>query len=173
MASTTRKTPSRGLLFLALGLIFLIGVGFVVVTIVLVPTETDAYAAALAFAEAAGKGDDEAAFARLSEDMQAYVNQNCPDASVSGCIQAYIPAEWGDFLSAVFRRAAPDGNAFDVQLIATYADNEGFSGVCIYHRMEQDSAGAWKVAGWAGYVSCGDSASRDMAANPDAPNRAP
>jgi hypothetical protein len=161
------------MLFLWLGLIMVIGIAFVAVTILFAPQESDHYAVALQFMEAAGKGDDDTAFALLSDDMQAYVRENCPDGSVSACIEAYIPDDWGRLLSTVFRRAAPDGENWDVQLIATYAENEGFSGVCIYHRMERDETGAWKVFGWAGFISCGDSASRDMANNPDAPNRAP
>ncbi len=145
----------------------------VVVTLALVPQETNpAFAAAVEFAEAAGKGDDATAFARLSPALQDYVEANCADG-VSACIQSYIPPEWGQFLSVVFRRAAPDGAAWNVDLIATYEKDKGFSGVCIYQRMEQDSAGEWRVTRWAGYVSCGDPLSRNMAANPDAPHTAP
>ncbi|NWG18003.1 MAG: hypothetical protein HXY41_15365 [Chloroflexi bacterium] len=162
--------------FLWIGFITLLAaVGLiVVVTAALIPQETHpAYAAALRFAEAVGAGDDETAFALLAPPMQDYVTARCPDGSVSACVRAFIPPEWGGFMSVVFRRAAPDGNAFNIDLIATYEKDKGFSGVCIYHRLEQDAAGGWRVAGWAGYVSCGDPLSRGMAANPDAPNRAP
>jgi hypothetical protein len=63
--------------------------------------------------------------------------------------------------------------AYDVDLIATYAEGRGFSGVCIYQRMEQDAEGAWRVAGYAGFISCGDAESRNMATNSGTPNRAP
>lgn len=146
----------------------------VVVTLALIPQETHpAFTAAVDFVEAIRQQEDTAAFTLLSEEMQAYVTANCPDASVSACIAAYTPPEWGDMLSAVFRRAAPDGTNWDVDIIATYEEDKGFSGVCIYQRMEQDAAGDWKVFAWAGYVSCGDGASRNMAHNPDAPNRVP
>lgn len=154
--------------------VIVLAVGVVVViTLALVPQETNpAFAAALQFAEAAGKGDDETAFARLSPALQDYVQANCP-AGVAACIQGYIPPEWGKFLSVVFRRAAPDGDAWNVELIATYEKDKGFSGVCIYQRMEQDSAGEWHITRWAGYISCGEPDSRNMAANPAAPNTAP
>lgn len=146
----------------------------VVVTAALTPEELNpAFASAVAFSKAAASGDDAAALPILSDELQAYVTNNCPDGSVSACVSDYIPAEWGNFLNVVYRRAAPDGAAWNVDLIATYEHGEGGSGVCIYNRVEQDGAGEWRVTKWAGFVSCGDPASRSMATNPDAPNRAP
>lgn len=153
----------------------------VVVTAALTPEQTNpANEAAVRFVQAAGMGDDEAAFALLDEAMQAYVRETCRDGLVSACVEAYIPDEWGAFQSVVFRRTAPDGlndagryTAYDVELIATYAEGKGFSGVCIYTRMEAADSGEWRAAGWAGFVSCGDAESRNMADNADAPNRAP
>lgn len=153
----------------------------VVVTASLTPEQTNpAYQAAVAFMQAAGTGDDDAAFALLDAPMQAYVRATCPDERVSACVEAYIRDEWGAFQSVVFRRAAPDGlndagsyTAYDVELIATYAEDKGFSGVCIYVRMQADASGVWRVARWAGFVSCGDAESRNMADNAAAPNRAP
>ena len=164
---------NRRLIWIAGALIVTLVV-VVLVTAALVPSETNpAFAAAVAFSDAVGKGDDATALGYLTDDMRAYVEANCPDGSPSACVDAFTPPEWGDMLSVVYRRAAPDGDAWDVNLIATYEHDKGFSGVCIYQRMEQDSAGDWRVAGWAGFVHCGDPASRDMAGNPDAPNRAP
>lgn len=156
------------------GLAAVAGLAIVVaVTLALVPQQTHpAFAAALEFAEAAGRGEA-AADALLAPPLRGYAAANCPDGRAAGCIQAYTPPEWGRFLSVVFRRAAPDGPAWNVELIATYAQDLGFSGVCIYLRLEPEPDGAWRVARWAGYVSCGDPASRNMAANPAAPNRAP
>jgi hypothetical protein len=92
----------------------------------------------------------------------------------SACVRDYTPPDWGELVDVSFRRAAPDGpNAWDVDLIATYAAGTGASGVCIYNRVEQNEAGDWRVVAWAGWLHCGDSASRNMATNPDAPNRAP
>lgn len=132
-----------------------------------------AFAAATTFMNAAGKGDDTTASMLLSDDMRAYVGANCPDGSVSACITGYIPPEWGDLQSAVFRRAAPDGENWNVELIATYEKDTGASGVCSFYRMEQDAAGEWRVYGWAGFLWCGDGRSRNMATNPDTPNRVP
>ncbi len=124
--------------------------------------------------DAAGKGDDATAETYLAPELVAYVAANCPNGSVSACIDGYTPEEWGDVIKAVFRRATPDGNtAWDVDLIATYQFGTGFSGVCIYHRVEQDASGAWKIVQWAGFLHCGEDASRSMATNPDTPNRAP
>lgn len=149
-------------------------IAVIAATAALTPQETNpAFAAATQFMDAAGKGDEATAFALLSDEMQAYVRDNCPQGEVSACVEAYTPEAWGDFLSVVFRRAAPDGAAWDVDLIATYAEGTGFSGVCIYQRMEQDAAGDWRVAAYAGFVSCGAAESRNMADNPNAPNRAP
>src|SRR5690606_27860131 len=125
-------------------------------------------------------GDDATAHQAMGDDLRAYVEATCPEGSVSACVEAIIPDEWGGFQSVVFRRAAPDASriqngiptAYDVDLIATYAEDKGFSGVCIYVRMEQ-AGEVWQVVRYAGFVSCGDANSRNMASNPDAPNRAP
>lgn len=159
----------------------LIGVGgllvlvvVVVLTAALTPANTEpAFAAAITFTNAAATGDDDTAFALLDDTMQAYVLENCPDGSVSACVQSYTPPEWGGIISAVFRRAIPDAGSWDVDLIATYEEETGFTGVCIYNRVEQDAAGDWRVAGWAGFIHCADAASRNMATNPDTPFRAP
>lgn len=160
---------------LAAGLLILVVaiVAILLLTESFTPENTDpAYAAAVSFVNAAGKGDDATAMSLLSPELQTYVQEQC--GSVSACVREYTPAEWGGFLNAVFRRAAPDGpSARDVELIATYEEDKGFSGVCIYNRVEQDAAGAWKVTEWAGFVHCGEDAARDMATNPDTPNRAP
>lgn len=146
----------------------------VVVTLALTPGETNpAFAAAANFMNAAGNGDDATALALLSDNMQAYVGANCPDGSVSACINSYIPPEWGSLIKAVFRRAAPDGANWNVDLIATYEKDTGASGVCSYYRLEQDAAGEWRIYGWAGFLWCGDGRSRNMATNPDTPNRVP
>jgi hypothetical protein len=139
----------------------------------LTPQTSPAFDAAVRFANAAGTGDDDTAFALLSPELQEYVRANCPDGSVSACVRSYTPPEWGDFQSGVFRRAAPIGQHWDVQVIATYQFAEGFSGVCIYLRMESTAENQWQVTEWAGFISCGDGASRDMATNPDTPNRVP
>ncbi len=167
---------SKRLLWIALSIIVTLVI-VVVITAMLTPQQTPAFAAAIAFVEAAGRGDDAAAFALLDERLRAYVASTCPDGSVSACITAYTPPEWGDFLRVVFRRAAPEftpeGTIWNVDLIATYAEGTGFSGVCIYTRMAEAGDDDWRVTRWAGFVSCGDPASRNMAANPEAPNSAP
>ena len=145
----------------------------VVVTAALTPSQLNpAFAAAVAFVEAAERGEDEAAAALMSPELAAWAQANCPDGRISACVQAYTPEAWGDLISAVFRRAAPDGPDWDVDLIATYQHDQGFSGVCIYTRMEPAESG-WQVAEYAGFAWCGDPGTRNMAANPSAPNRAP
>jgi hypothetical protein len=170
---------ARRVVLLALAVAVSVGV-IVVATQALTPQQTNpAYAAAVAFMDAAGRGDETAAAALLDADMQAYVRDNCPNRQVSACVEVYIPPEWGTFESVIFRRASPDlttganPRAYDVELIASYTEGKGVSGVCIYTRMEQGDDDAWRVAGYAGFVSCGDAVSRDMAGNVDAPNRAP
>jgi hypothetical protein len=165
--------PRSRLIWISIVAIIIVA-AIIVLTLALTPAEVNpAAATAAAFMNAAGKGDDATAFALLSADMQEYVAANCPDGSVAACITGYTPPEWGELVSAVFRRAAPDENAWDVDLIATYERDTGASGVCSYYRMEQDEAGVWRVAGWAGFIWCGDAASRNMATNPDTLNRAP
>ena len=147
----------------------------IIVTATLVPQTTNpAYDAAITFVNAAGKGDEAVASALLSESLTAYVDGNCPAGSVAACIASYTPPEWGSFLNAVFRRSQPDGrDAWDIQLIATYEKAEGFSGVCIYNRVERVSE-TWQIVRWSGWIHCGDAESgltnlmRD-----DAPHRAP
>ncbi|MFN8378331.1 MAG: hypothetical protein U0452_06620 [Anaerolineae bacterium] len=165
---------SRPVLITLIVLAVLGGVALVVlVTAALTPSQLNpAFAAAVEFVEAAERGDDESATALLSPELATWVTAQCPDGSISACVQAYTPEAWGDLISAVFRRAAPDGDAWDVDLIATYQHEQGFSGVCIYARMEPNGD-SWQVAEYAGFAWCGDPATRNMATNPDAPNRAP
>lgn len=164
---------SRRILWIALAVIVSITI-VVVVTLALTPQETNpAYAAATGFMNAAFKGNDGEALGYLSEAMQTYVKNNCPNGSVSACIKGYTPPEYGEAETAIYRRAVPDGNAWDVELIVAYPHDKGASGVCIYERMEQNTAGDWKVTRWAGFLWCGDARSRNMATNPDTPNRAP
>ncbi len=162
-------------LYLAVG--FIILVLLIAATALFVPHQTNpAFAAAVTFVVAAGKGDDDAAVALLSPQLRAYVAENCPEGSVSACIKAYTPAEWGAFLNAVFRRAQPDGqHAWDVLLLATYAENQGFSGVCIYARSERKQGNTWHITRWAGWMSC-DAPNAGLSAlinDPTVPNRAP
>jgi hypothetical protein len=162
-------------LIIAAGLLVLLASLALVVflTAALTPDQTHpAFATAVAFAEAAARGNEDAAAALMTPELAAWVAQNCPEGRVSACVQASTPPEWGDLISAVFRRAAPDGPNWDVDLIATYQFEQGFSGVCIYTQLVPDGE-AWKVAAYAGFVWCGDPATRNMAANADAPNRAP
>lgn len=143
-------------LSLVIGIIGIVA-AVVVITAALIPQQTNpAYAVGVRFVNAASKGDDAAAMAELSPDLQAYVTANCPNGSVSACISAYAPAEWGPFLSAVYRRAQPDGtNAWNVQYISTYEKDKGASGVCIYTRIEK-AGDTWQVTRWSGWVWCGD-----------------
>jgi hypothetical protein len=160
----------------------LIGVGVaialilvVLITAVLIPqTSHPAYEVAVNFANAASKGDDATAAALLSADLQAYVAATCPQQRVSACIASYTPPEWGSFLNAVFRRSQPDGrDAWDIQLIATYEKAEGFSGVCIYNRVEKVGE-AWQIVRWSGWIHCGDASSGlTNLMRADAPNAAP
>lgn len=144
----------------------------IVVTAIFTPGSTHpAFAAAVNFMNAAGKGDDAAALPYLTPELQAYVAENCPTGSVSACIDGYTPPEWGALVSAVFRRAAPNSDSWNVEVIATYAADTGASGVCAFFRVEPDASGAWFVAEWAGFVHCSEA--RDMATNPDTPNRVP
>lgn len=140
-----------------------------------------AYAVAVDFANAAGQGADAQALALLAAPLREHVLERCPDASVSACIAAYTPSEWGGMLATVFRRAMPDGpDAFNIVLIATYERDQGFSGVCIYTRTERsappagDAYGGWRVAAWSGFISCDlPEAGLSALMQPDAPNRAP
>ncbi|MCS6835566.1 MAG: hypothetical protein NZ750_06065 [Anaerolineae bacterium] len=154
----------------------------VLLTAVLVPQQLNlAYQVALDFVYHAARAEDGQASALLGDELRAYVAQNCRDGLVSACIDDYLPDEWGGFVSAVFRRAQPDGpHAWDVQLIATYAEGQGFSGVCIYARAEKDSASSgaqasdWRITRWSGWASCDDPNTRlGQLVGPDAPNRAP
>lgn len=149
----------------------------VLITALLVPQQTSpAFAVAVDFALAAGKGDDTTATAALSPDLQAYVQENCPEGSVSACVKRFTPPEWGNFLNAVFRRAQPDGaDAWDILLLATYAESQGFSGVCIYTRTERVKDNTWHVTRWAGWMSCDapNAGLSDLIRDSNIPNRAP
>lgn len=162
-------------LLLIVGLMTVVVIALLLATAVFAPQNDPAQNAAITFVNAAASGDDTSALSHLiTPELQAYIAENCPDGQVSRCIESYTPDEWGALQTAVFRRAAPSGaQARDVELIATYASGTGASGVCIYNRVEQGEDGQWRVAGWAGFIHCGDPASRNMATNPDTPNRAP
>lgn len=162
----------RWLLF---GLIIIISlIALVLITLALTPQATNpAFEAAVQFANAAGQGDDASALPLLSADLRDWVQENCEGGRPSACVQGYIPPEWGKLLSAVFRRAAPDGPNWNVDVIATYEKDTGASGVCSTFRVEQTDDGQWRITGWAGFLWCGDGRSRNMATNPDTPNRAP
>lgn len=169
-----QRSPNR-LPLLIVGAVIIIAV-VVVLTALLVPQQlSPAYAAAVDFVNAAGNGEDETALALLSDELQAHVADNCPDG-LSACIDAYTPPEWGGFLNAVFRRAQPDGpDAFDILLLATYEEGQGFSGVCIYNRAERAADETWQIVRWSGWVSCDlpNAGLSALASDPDAPNRAP
>jgi hypothetical protein len=139
----------------------------------LTPQATNpAFTAAVDFVNAAGAGDDTTALALLDEEMRAYVAENCPNGSPSACIQSYAAPDWGKLVTAVFRRAAPDGTNWDVEVIAHHETSVGASGICSMIRVAPNGEN-WQVAGWAGFIHCGEPQSRDMATNPDTPNRAP
>jgi hypothetical protein len=107
--------------------------------------------------------------------MQAWAVAHCPAGRVVACVKDYTPVEWGLWASAEFRRSARVGPAWDIDLIGYFDQpgTQGFSGVCVYVRVEEAAPGDWRIAGWAGWAWCGDPATRNMARNPDAPNRAP
>ena len=145
-------------------------------TLVLTPEINPAFEVAVNFVNAAASGDEATALPLLSQELQTYVAATCPDEKVSTCVQAYTPPEWGNMLSAVFRRAIPDGDqAWDVLLVSTYADGQGFSGVCIYNRVERLTNQDWRVTKWSGFISCDEpnAGLSDLRDQDDAPNQAP
>jgi hypothetical protein len=172
---------SNRIIALIIGVTVLAIGGLLALTLVLTPENTKpAYRTATNFMNAAGTYDDATAFALLTPAMQDYVESNCPQGQVSACVAEYIPDEWGELVrdgAAVFRRAKRDtDDAYDVQIVATYEEGQGFAGVCIYHRVENITPGEetadWRVAGWSGFVSCDDPDSGiDGLRAEDAPNR--
>lgn len=153
-------------------------VALIALTAVLVPDMHPAYDAAMRFTDAVlDTRDDAVATTLLTPKLAAWVAESCPDG-VSACVNAYIPAEWGNFVDAVYRRSIPDGPAaWDILAIATYDERltAGFSGVCIYLRAENLGGDDWRVARWSGWVSCGNdvAALEQLRTSADAPNRAP
>jgi hypothetical protein len=130
----------------------------IALTAVLVPENTNpAFDVAVNFTNSAGDGEDELAAALLTDDLQSWVAENCPDGSVAACVDDYTPPEWGGLIAAVFRRAIPEGtDTWHVHLVATYEEEQGFAGVCIYNRVDQVEPGTWRVSAWSGFVSCDD-----------------
>lgn len=160
-------------LWIALIIIAVIA-GLVLVAVAVTPPQTNpAFGVAAAFANAAGHGDDATALPLLSAELAQAVSEKCPDGKPSGCVMGYPPSEWGALENAVFRRAVPDGAAWDVEVISTYEKDRGASGVCSYFHVSKAADGSWKIDRWAGFIWCGDPRSRDMATNPDTPNRMP
>jgi len=133
--------------------------GIIALTALLPPQNQPAFDVATRFMNLAGTGQDELAMGLLSDELQAYVRNNCPDGSVSACIYAYTPSEWGKLIrdgAAVYRRSIRDGEAWDIQLIATYEKDKGFAGICIYHRVEEIAPDDWRVTAWSGFIPCDD-----------------
>src|SRR5436190_2646806 len=88
-----------------------------IATLAFIPQNANpAFAAAVEFTQAAGEGNDTVATALLDTPLQEYVQANCPEGSVSACVRGYTPPDWGQFRSSVFRRAIPDGAAWDIEL---------------------------------------------------------
>ncbi len=166
---------SNRVIALIIGVSVIAIAGMIYLTTQITPEDYPAYQTAVEFVNAAGVDDDARAYALLSPAMQAYVDDNCPDASVAACIAAYIPPEWGQLVrdgAAVYRRSQRDGEAYDVQIVATYEEGQGFAGVCIYNRVEEIAPDDWRVAGWSGFVSCdARNAGLDGLRQADAPNR--
>ena len=163
----------RRSLWLGLAVIAVIAVVVLVGVATTTPQTNPAFEVAAAFANAAGHGDDAAAIPLLGTDLYKSVVATCKDGKPSSCVQSYIPPAWGALQHAVFRRAVPDGAAWDIEVIATYEMDKGASGVCSSFHVTQYSDGQWKIERWAGFLWCGDPRSRNMATNPDTPNRMP
>ncbi|HRL12709.1 MAG TPA: hypothetical protein PKX07_12565 [Aggregatilineales bacterium] len=175
---------NRLILLIALVVIVVLAVVIVVASTALTPSAlTPAYAVAVDFTNAAIKGDEPTAAPLVDFNLTSFAADNCPDGRVSACIQGYAPEAWGGLISAVFRRSIPDGaDAWDIQLVATYEQDKGFSGVCIYNRVERfpalasanDRYEGWRVTRWSGFVPCDDARSGiQQLRTADAPNRAP
>lgn len=165
---------SRRTLIILITTFMLIAALIIISSLALTPQETNpAVDVAVTFWNAAEQGEDAVALPLLSPVMQEWVAANCPNGSVSACIQEYSPPEWGSLLSAVFRRSAPVGPIWNVDVIATYELETGVSGVCAHFRVEQTNSGIWQITEWAGFLWCGDATSRNMATNPETPNRVP
>lgn len=166
---------NKKLLIIFGGITALAIIGIIAATAAFTPSQTNpAFAAAEAWGNAAARGQEEIAIAHEGEALRAWASANCPNGRVSDCIRSLFPPEWGDFISVLYRRAVPEGNrAWDIEMIGSFQRDDGGSGICVYVRVEQNDAGVWLVEEYAGWIWCGDPASRNMAANPDAPNRAP
>lgn len=163
----------RRLLWMTLAAV-LVTVIVVGLTLLLGPELEPAFDVAVTFVNAAGRGDEAAALPLLSDELRAYVAENCPEGRVSACVAAYTPEAWGAFSNAVFRRSRPEGpDIWHVLLVATYEEGQGFSGVCVYNRLER-SGDSWRIVAWSGFVSCdAPDAGLDGLAVPGAANRAP
>ena len=163
----------RRSLSIGLAVLGMIAVLVLVVVATTTPQTNPAFEVAANFANAAGHGEDAAALPLLSGDLAQAVASTCKDGKPSSCVQGYAPPEWGALQHAVFRRAVPDGAAWDIEVIATYEQDKGASGVCSYFHVSQSNDSQWKIDRWAGFIWCGDPRSRDMATNPNTPNRMP
>lgn len=162
----------RTLTIVVIALLVVVAI-IIVATLIFTPGQTEpAFQAAVAFVEAAAKGDDDAALALASPAIREATAANCPEGSISACVDSYTPPEWGAMQSVVFRRAIPDGENWNVELISYYASDTGASGVCIFTRMEPVDD-AWQVTRYAGFIHCADPAWRSISSAPDAPNRVP
>lgn len=163
---------AKNKLILGVGILIVAVIGLIIASLSL--GLHPAHTAAVNFVNAAATGDDDSALPYMSQSLRDAVTETCPDSIPSTCIESYADDTWGNFMSAVFRRAIPDGNnAWDVQLIATYEDGQGFSGVCIYNRVEQIDS-TWQVTRWSGFISCDlPTAGLKSLADVSAPNHLP
>lgn len=166
---------NRRVMLIAGGVIGLMIIAILALSVMFTPEDSNpAVAVAVDFANAVGEGDDVVAHDLISDTLQTYVAENCPDGSASACVDEYTPSEWGDMLAAVFRRSRPLGRDWEILLVATYEEEQGFAGVCIYTYLEEVEEDDWRVTAWSGFVSCdGENSGIDGLSQDDAPNRAP
>ncbi|MFN8527952.1 MAG: hypothetical protein U0670_05015 [Anaerolineae bacterium] len=165
----------RTLLIIIAAVVLLIVViaGIVIASTRFTPSNEPQYQAAVDFVRAVGLNDNRTALSLLTPGMRLWVSELCSYGQIASCLRAFVPPDWGQFVSVVFRQATPYYTSWDVDMIATYERGDGASGVCIYARIEQMPEGDWRVSRWAGWISCADPRAQDMANNPDTPNRAP
>ena len=112
---------AKNKLILGVSILIVAVVILIIATMFLVPEGSHpAYAVAVNFVNAAATGDDDTAIPYMSATLREAVAETCPEGIPSTCIESYADESWGGFMSAVFRRAIPDGNsAWDVQLIVS------------------------------------------------------
>jgi hypothetical protein len=140
------KNSTRCFLFL----IILVAVPIIVITLFsilnLLLTDTTTHD----FLNDALWGREEPAFAALSQEMQQIVKSNCPNGTVTGCINDLVSPEWGQLSEERFVIGVTISQSSNAELYYTFWS--GLSRPVSIVLITEKENGRKVINGWRGFV---------------------